>query len=380
MGEPNQNDNRDEFHSTEIFHGASAFPGTLPVCQEFVANVLALEQTAFLGSGTSAFSFLLDRSGLPADGVILIPDFTCEKLLLPLLLQNRRFRRVDNHPDWVTPELEQYQAAWCEKTVAIVLIYIWGYVPRQLEAIVDWAKKKRLTIIEDVATAFGLSKNGVPLGSIGDYAFGSFGYDKTWELGGGGFCVGLDLTSKKRGHGTKQIPIRYNSLIKFGRRVPFFFARHLLLRSIALSTQGALTASAEIRDRIQGAIRNIRQSFVEPMMARLANTKKFAVAFDYVRGSQKPRDCLFVPNNDQGLGVRLLARYEDRNSVLQSLRRDKIWVGTDYAYPLGHWVHRGSGPQARRLANQVLSFITNGRNQTVDLCVEQLTKISDRAS
>jgi hypothetical protein len=116
------------------------------------------------------------------------------------------------------------------------------------------------------------------------------------------------------------------------------------------------------------------------MMARVANTKRFAVAFDHLRGSQKPRHCLFVPNNDQGLGVRLLARCEDRNSVLQSLRRDKIWVGTDYAYPLGHWVQRGSAPQARRLASQVLSFITNGRNQTVDLCAEQLKKISDRAS
>ncbi len=67
-----------------------------PLCDEFVGKVLTSESVAFFGSGTSAFSFLLDRCGLPDDAVILIPSFTCEKLLLPLFSQNRRFRLVDN--------------------------------------------------------------------------------------------------------------------------------------------------------------------------------------------------------------------------------------------------------------------------------------------
>lgn len=352
--------------------GDAAVSAGRPLCDEFVGKVLTLESAAFFGSGTSAFSFLLDRCGLPDDGVILIPSFTCEKLLLPLFSQNRRFRLVDNHPNWVTPELDQYEAAYCEKTAAIVLIYIWGYAPQRLEAIIDWAKRKGLIVIEDIATAFGLSINGNPLGTLGDYAFGSFGYDKTWELGGGGFCVGPDLNGEDHGRGVSQIPSWYNSIIKLGRRTTVFRARQLLLRAIALKARGKLAPSTEIRDRIRKAISRMPQSFVAPMMRRLENTRKFLATARQLKNPQVLKNALFVPNNDQRLGVRLLARFENRDAILRELRRGSVWVGTDYAYPLEHWVHQGSTPNGRNLARHILSLISNERNDSIDNCVQKL--------
>jgi DegT/DnrJ/EryC1/StrS aminotransferase family len=368
-----------ELAETAAAAGDAAVSTGRPLCDEFVGKVLASESVAFFGSGTSAFSFLLDRCGLPDDAVILIPSFTCEKLLLPLFSQNRRFRLVDNHPNWVTPELDQYEAAYCEKTAAIVLIYIWGYVPRRVEAIIDWAKRKGLLVIEDVATAFGLSINGNPLGTLGDYAFGSFGYDKTWELGGGGFCLGSNMQGEPRGRGVSQIPSWYNSLIKLGRRTTVFRARHLLLRAIALKAHGQLMPATEIRARIQKAVSRVPESFVAPMMRRLENTRKFLATARQLRGPQMPDNGLFVPNNDQGVGVRLLARFEDRDEIIRELRRDNIWVGTDYAYPLEHWVHQGSTPNGQTLARYILSLISNERNESVDRCVKKLGEWSSYA-
>src|SRR6201986_125822 len=210
-----------------------------------MAEVLTSSATSYFLSGTSAFSYLLERCDIPREGVVLLPAFTCERLLLPLFARHQRYRLVDNHPSWITPELDQYQAAYSKETVAIVLIYIWGYAPRDLNAIVEWARSKRLLIIEDVASAFGLSKDGRPFGSMGDMSFGSFGYDKTWELGAGGFCSGPKLPSEKSMRGIGTITSRYNSLIKLGRRLGSFTGRQLLLKSVALSSNGRLAPSAK---------------------------------------------------------------------------------------------------------------------------------------
>jgi hypothetical protein len=281
---------------------------------------------------------------------------------------------VDNHPNWVTPGLDQYQAAYSKETAAIVLIYIWGYAPRDLEAIVEWARSKRLLIIEDVASAFGLSKDGRPFGSLGDASFGSFGYDKTWELGGGGFCSGPKLQSEKSTRGIGKITSRYNSLIKLGRRLRSFTLRQLLLRSLALSSNGSLVLSSQVRQIIRDAIPHIGQSFVGSMSKRLANTSKFLEAGAGFPGGQELVFSFIVPNNDQRIAVRLLAELQDRDTVLKMLRRAKVWVGTDYAYPLDHWVLPGRTPNAHRLGHNILSFITNERNQSVDACIQKLNE------
>jgi hypothetical protein len=344
------------------------------LCQEFIAEVLTSSATSYFLSGTSAFSYLLERADVSREGVILLPAFTCEKLLLPLFSGHRRFRLVDNHPNWVTPELDQYQAAYSKDTAAIVLIYVWGYAPRGLEAIVEWARSKRLLIIEDVASAFGLSKDGRSFGSLGDYLFGSFGYDKTWELGGGGFCSGPNLGGEKSALGIGRVTDRYNSLIKLGRRIRLFPVRQLLLKAIGLSSNGILAPSQEVRQMTDNAIPQIHRSFVDPMNSRLANTNRFLESGAGFVGGQTPAFSFIVPNNDQGIGVRLLAEVQDRNSVLRMLRRAKIWVGTDYAYPLDHWALPGTTPNAQRLGRTILSFITNERNQSVDPCIERLNE------
>jgi DegT/DnrJ/EryC1/StrS aminotransferase family protein len=342
------------------------------LCEEFITEVFTSSATSYFLSGTSAFSYLLERCHIPRGGFVLLPAFTCERLLLPLFARHQRVRLVDNHPNWVTPELDQYQAAYSKETAAIVLIYVWGYAPRGLEAIVEWARSKRLLIIEDVASAFGLSKDGRPFGSLGDVSFGSFGYDKTWELGGGGFCFGPNLDSEKSARGIGGITARYNPLIKLGRRFRLFTMRQLLLKTVALSSNGTLAPSPEVRRMIRDEIPQIHQSFVVPMNKRFANTSKFLEAGAGFRGGQKPT--FFAPNNDQGIGVRLLAELRDRNSVLKMLRQAKVWVGTDYAYPLDHWVLPGTTPNTRRLGCNVLSFITNERNQSVDPCIQKLNE------
>jgi DegT/DnrJ/EryC1/StrS aminotransferase family len=344
------------------------------LCQEFMAEVLTSSATSYFLSGTSAFSYLLERCHIPREGVVLLPAFTCERLLLPLFARHQRYRLVDNHPSWITPELDQYQAAYSKETVAIALIYIWGYAPRDLEAIVDWARSKRLLIIEDVASAFGLSKDGRPFGSLGDMSFGSFGYDKTWELGGGGFCSGPKLHSEKSTRGIGRITPRYNSLIKVGRRLRSFTMRQLLLRSVALSSNGSLAPSTQVREMIRDAIPDIGRSFVGSMSKRSASTSKFLEAGAAFHAGQESAFSFIVPNNDQRIAVRLLAELQDRDTVLKMLRRAKVWVGTDYAYPLDHWALPGTTPDAHRLGRNILSFITNERNQLVDACIQKLNE------
>jgi hypothetical protein len=345
------------------------------LCQMFVAEVLNSETASFFSSGTSAFSYLLDRIPIPREGTILVPSFTCEKLLLPLFARNQRFRLVDNHPDWVTPELDQYQAAYSEDTAAIVLIYVWGYAPRELTAIVNWARNKQILIIEDIASALGLSKGRQAFGSLGDYVFGSFGYDKPWEFGEGGFCAGTGFQPQGRGKGIRRISAKYNSLIKFGRNIPVFQLRSLLLRTIAARASGTLQPLAEVRDRIRGVIPTIDKTFGAAMRARFINTENYLGTVDQTRRSEAPAWTFFVPNNDQRIAVRLLGRFSDRDSVLRQLRQAGVWVGTDYACPLDHWALPGTASSATTLGRDVLSFITNERNRSIELCIQKLNAL-----
>ena len=122
------------------------------------------------------------------------------------------------------------------------------------------------------------------------------------------------------------------------------------------------------------AIPQIHRSFVDPMNNRLANTNKFLEAGAGFHAGQESAFSFVVPNNDQRIAVRLLAELQDRDTVLKMLRRAKVWVGTDYAYPLDHWALPGTTPDAHRLGRNILSFITNERNQSVDACIQKLNE------
>ena len=72
---------------------------------------------------------------------------------------------------------------------AIVYIYIFGHISKDILEIKQAADKRGVFFIEDVAQAFGCEIEGEKAGSFGDVSVFSFGYSKQIDFGGGGAVV-----------------------------------------------------------------------------------------------------------------------------------------------------------------------------------------------
>ncbi len=96
---------------------------------------------------------------------------------------------VDIHPEYLTIDETQIEAAITEKTTCILATHVFGN-PCNVEEIERIAKKHRLKVIYDGAHAFGVSYKGKSIFEYGDVTTCSFHATKLFHTGEGGaiFC------------------------------------------------------------------------------------------------------------------------------------------------------------------------------------------------
>lgn len=328
----------------------------------------------FFSSGTAAFLGIL--KALLQNGIypkVLLPAFTCEKLLLPLLYTGTPFRLVDNAVGWVTPELEDYEISYTGQETVIVVVYSFGYVPRTLTQLLCWARAKGLIVIEDICSSLGFTNHGSTLGTIGDYAFGSFGHDKPVELGEGGFAIQLNknLPAPLLKYFDITPPTFYNELIKFGRRS--IASAKVKSNFIKLQSRLLIPSRKHIGVEARFASYIKEGSFQHAMELRRINTQAALALANH--NAVK----VHLPNNAEGIGIRIFAEFPTfaRDVLLEEFRRCHLWVGQDYRFPLSHWIDvPGEFGSARELSVRVLTFITNPRNLELSKSIELAMKLA----
>lgn len=332
-----------------------------------------LKSISLHSSGTNALFKILKLLELEKDAAVMIPNFSCERLLLPFLNLNIKFILVDNSPYSATPSLLEYQRVFNPNVKVILLVYPWGYVPSDLLNIITWAKLNNLVIIEDIASALGLSFQGNKLGTLGDYAFGSFGNDKFCSLGRIGFS-GLSM-----GDSLCVSPVpknslfkgKYNYLIKILRKKTFHFLRpiFLLLFSRLPHTfyENHVVTRAELnllRLKIAGYSKEIK---LRRTMASLYIKNLEGV--NYLR--------ILQPNNDQSVALRLLCVFESpyvKNKIIKTADRNRVWIGRDYSVPLNSWVYgfKKNLNRSDYLGKRIINLVTSSKIENIKNVIKML--------
>lgn len=104
---------------------------------------------------------------------------------------------VDIHPEYLTIDETQIEAAITPKTTAILATHVFGN-PCDVEAIEKIAKKHNLKVIYDAAHCFGVAYKGASLFNYGDVSTCSFHATKIFHTGEGGgfFCKDEELNQQ----------------------------------------------------------------------------------------------------------------------------------------------------------------------------------------
>lgn len=126
-----------------------------------------------VNTGTSALHLALLAAKVgPGDEVITVP-FTFVATAAAIRYTGARPVFVDIDPISFTMDVRQLEAAITPRTKAIIPVHLYGQ-PADMDPILDVARRRHLTVIEDAAQAHGADYKGRRVGSLGDMGCFSF--------------------------------------------------------------------------------------------------------------------------------------------------------------------------------------------------------------
>lgn len=133
-----------------------------------------------VGSGTDALSLTMKAFGIgPGDEVITV-SHTALATVASIILTGARPVLVDVSVETSTLDPQKIEAAITDKTKAIIPVHLYGF-PCDMDAIMGFANKHKLIVIEDCAQSHGATYKGRKVGTIGDA--GCFSFYPTKNLG-----------------------------------------------------------------------------------------------------------------------------------------------------------------------------------------------------
>ena len=143
-------------------------------------------------SGTAALEIALASLDLNPGDEIILPTFTIISCAAAIVKAGATPVVVDCDPSTFNAKPEDVISAVTEKTVAIMIVHIYG-LPVDLDPILKFAREKNILIIEDAAELIGAKYKGLPCGSFGDISTFSFYSNKHITTGEGGMVATNNL-------------------------------------------------------------------------------------------------------------------------------------------------------------------------------------------
>ncbi len=153
-----------------------------------------------VNSGTSALLSALAALELEPGSEVVCPPITDPGGVMPIVMMNCIPVPADTNEFSFNVGPEQVAAAITERTRAIVVAPIFGE-PVDMDPIMELAREKGLSVVEDAAQAHGAIYHGSSVGTHGDIAAFSTMYGKHYASGGQGgifFTRNEDLFWKAR--------------------------------------------------------------------------------------------------------------------------------------------------------------------------------------
>jgi dTDP-4-amino-4,6-dideoxygalactose transaminase len=150
-----------------------------------------------LANGTVAIEVALKTIDIQPGDEVIVPAYTWEGTVGPILLLNAVPVFVDVHPDTYCLDAGLIEKVLTPKTRAILPVHLaMNFV--DLDAILDIARSRKIAVIEDCAHAHGGRWRGKGAGATGDVGCFSFQSSKLMSSGEGGALITSNLEFYER--------------------------------------------------------------------------------------------------------------------------------------------------------------------------------------
>jgi dTDP-4-amino-4,6-dideoxygalactose transaminase len=150
-----------------------------------------------LANGTVAIEVALKTIDIKPGDEVIVPAYTWEGTVGPILLLNAVPVFVDVHPDTYCLDARLIEKVLTPKTRAILPVHL-AMNFADLDAILDIAGSRKIAVIEDCAHAHGGRWRGKGAGATGDVGCFSFQSSKLMSSGEGGALITSNLESYER--------------------------------------------------------------------------------------------------------------------------------------------------------------------------------------
>lgn len=165
--------------------------GDGPECRAFekeLADYIGVKHVFFTTNCTAALDLAFMIKNFPAGSNVIVPNFTFTSTALAPILNNLNVKLVDVDPLSGNINVNKFEEAINDKTVAIVPVDYAGY-PCDMDAINLIAKKYDLYVVHDAAQSIGSLYKGKKIGTLADVTCFSFHGTKNLVVGEGGAIV-----------------------------------------------------------------------------------------------------------------------------------------------------------------------------------------------
>lgn len=184
---------------------AWSFNGALE--QEFCKKFAAAHDAkygVFMANGTVTLQASLLALGIKAGDEVIVPAYTWIATAMAVRYVGAIPVLVDVEPTTLCMCPAAFERAITPKTRAVIPVHLYGGAA-DLDAIIEIARKNKISVIEDCAHAHGGKWAGRGLGAWGDVGSFSFQQSKTMSCGEGGICITNDAELAHRLYVVKHI-------------------------------------------------------------------------------------------------------------------------------------------------------------------------------
>jgi dTDP-4-amino-4,6-dideoxygalactose transaminase len=320
----------------EVFDG-TAFAGG-PFVARFEKEFAAFCGTRFaagVGSGTDALWMALMALGIgPGDEVITVPD-TFIATAEAISVCGARPVFVDVDPVTYNMDPSKLEAAITRKTKAVIPVHLFGQMA-DMDPILEIARERKLSVIEDASQAHGAEYKGRKAGSLGDA--GCFSFYPGKNLGACGEA-GAVVT------GNEELDRKIRMLRDHGQ---------------ARKYHHAVVGWNARMDGIQGAVLGVKLRHLPAWNeGRRRNAGIYGEVLRGVNGIVTPKEAAYARHVYHIYAIRV----PDRDRLIAALAGKDIHCGIHYPVPL-HLTEaygylgfgRGAFPVAEQLASEFVSL------------------------
>ena len=335
---------------------------------------------------------------------IILPGYTCIMDVNPIKYIGARPVYVDIEPDTFNVNVELLEEKITPNTKVIIAQHTYGY-PCDMDAIMDIASQRGVTVIEDCCLAFGSKYKGKTVGTFGKAAYFSFQWNKPFTTGLGGMAITNDqeladriselCESQMCDPGTKEVAMLAAQLAVY--RVFIYprttalaqnIFRYLTKKGVVVGSSATTEFEPKIADDFFKAMSCVQAYSGLRQLAKvdrnIAHRKEMAKLYDRLLREKGWPARKYDASIMEPVMVRYPLRINEKHKALEEAAKAGVELGSWFECPL-HPIETplemydykiGMCPQAEKASREVVNLPLHPRasQKTVKRTVEFITK------